>query len=397
LKSLAQHLQNPQGHMNQHLRPEPVPFIDIAAQRRRLGTSIDEAISRVLAHCQFINGPEVAQLEAELAAFSGARHVVTCASGTDALLMVLMAKNVGRGDAVLCPSFTFCATGEAVALAGATPVFVDVDQATFNIDANSLKRGIATAKRLGLEPKAVIPVDLFGQSADHDAIGAIAEAEGMFVLDDAAQAFGASYKGRRLGTSGLVTATSFFPAKPLGCFGDGGAIFTDDAQLAETLRSIRVHGQGSDKYDNVRLGLTGRLDTMQAAILIEKLKIFEDEIAARNRVAARYAQGLGNVVSVPHVAAGCTSIWAQYTIRLPKGSDRDGFAAALKAQGIPTAIYYPKSMHQQTAYRDYPVADGGLPVSERLSSDVISLPMHAYLDEPAQERIIKAVRGAFST
>jgi dTDP-4-amino-4,6-dideoxygalactose transaminase len=383
--------------MNQHLRSEPVPFIDIAAQRRRLGKSIDEAVSRVLAHCQFINGPEVTQLEAELAAFSGAKHVVTCASGTDALLMVLMAKGVGRGDAVLCPSFTFCATGEVVALLGATPVFVDVDEGTFNIDTASLKNGIAVSKKQGLKPRAVIPVDLFGQPADHDTISAIAEAEGMFVLDDAAQGFGASYKGRRLGTLGLATATSFFPAKPLGCFGDGGAIFTDDAQLAAKLRSVRVHGQGSDKYDNVRLGLTARLDTMQAAILIEKLKIFEDEIAARNQVAARYAQGLGNVVSVPHVAAGCTSVWAQYTIRLPKGSNRDGFAAALKAQGIPTAIYYPKSMHQQTAYRDFPVADGGLPVSERLSGDVISLPMHAYLDEPAQERIIKAVRGAFST
>jgi dTDP-4-amino-4,6-dideoxygalactose transaminase len=362
--------------MNQHLRPEPVPFIDIGAQRRRLGKSIDEAVSRVLAHCQFINGPEVIQLEAELAAFSGAKHVVSCASGTDALLMVLMAKGVGRGDAVFCPSFTFCATGEAVALTGATPVFVDVDEATFNMDANSLKRGIATAKRLGLRPRAVIPVDLFGQSADHDAIGAISQAEGPF---------------------GLVTATSFFPAKPLGCFGDGGAIFTDDAELAATLRSIRVHGQGSDKYDNVRLGLTGRLDTMQAAILIEKLKIFEDEIAARNLVAERYARGLGNVVTVPRLASGSTSVWAQYTIRLPKGSDRDKFAATLKAQGIPTAIYYPKSMHQQTAYRDFPVADGGLPASESLSCDVISLPMHAYLGESAQERIIKAVRGAFST
>jgi dTDP-4-amino-4,6-dideoxygalactose transaminase len=380
--------------MNQHLRPEPVPFIDIAAQRRRLGKSIDEAVSRVLGHCQFINGPEVAELETQLAAFSGAQHVVTCASGTDALLMVLMAKGVGRGDAVFCPSFTFSATGEAVALTGATPVFVDVDDATFNMDANSLKRGIATAIKLGLKPRAVIPVDLFGQSADHDAIGAVAKTQGMFVLDDAAQAFGASYKGRRLGTSGLATATSFFPAKPLGCFGDGGAIFTDDAQLAETLRSIRVHGQGSDKYDNVRLGLTGRLDTMQAAILIEKLIIFEDEIAARNEIAERYARGLGNVVTVPHVASGCTSVWAQYTIRLPKGCDRDGFAAALRVQGISTAIYYPKSMHQQTAYRDFPVADGGLPASESLSRDVISLPMHAYLDEPTQERIIKAVRGA---
>lgn len=380
--------------MNKHMLADPVPFIDIAAQRRRLGKSIDEAVARVLGHCQFINGPEVTQLEAELAAFSGARHVVSCASGTDALLMVLMAKGVGRGDAVLCPSFTFCATGEAVALTGATPVFVDVDEATFNIDAASLKRGIATAKKLGLKPVAVIPVDLFGQSADHDVIGAIAAEEGLFVLDDAAQGFGASYKGRRLGTLGLATATSFFPAKPLGCFGDGGAIFTDDAELAAALRSVRVHGQGSDKYDNVRLGLTGRLDTMQAAILIEKLKIFEDEIAARNKVAERYAQGLGNVVSVPRLLSGCTSVWAQYTIRLPEGCDRDGFAAALKAQGIPTAIYYPKSMHQQTAYRDFPVADGGLPASERLSSDVISLPMHAYLDEPTQERIIKAVRGA---
>ena len=382
--------------MNQHMRPEPVPFIDIAAQRRRLGKSIDEAVARVLDHCQFVNGPEVTALESALSKFSGAKHVVSCASGTDALLMVLMAKNVGPGDAVLCPSFTFCATGEAVALTGATPVFVDVDEATFNIDAGSLKRGIATARQRGLKPRGVIPVDLFGQSADHDAIGAIAEAEGLFVLDDAAQGFGASYKGRKLGTFGLATATSFFPAKPLGCFGDGGAIFTDDDALAETLRSIRVHGQGADKYDNVRLGLTGRLDTLQAAVLIEKLKIFEDEIAARNAVAERYARGLGNVVTVPRLAPGCSSIWACYTIRLPKGIDRDGFAAALKAQGVPTAIYYAKSMHQQTAYRDYPVADGGLPVCERLSDDVVSLPIHAYLDEPTQQRVIEAVRAALS-
>jgi len=383
--------------MNQHMRPEPVPFIDIAAQRLRLGKSIDDAVSRVLNHCQFINGPEVTALETALAAFSGAKHVVSCASGTDALLMVLMAKNVGPGDAVLCPSFTFCATGEAVALTGATPVFVDVDDSTFNMDTASLKRGIATARQRGLKPRAVIVVDLFGQSADHDAIGAVAEAEGLFVLDDAAQGFGASYKGRKLGTFGLATATSFFPAKPLGCYGDGGAIFTDDDELANTLRSIRVHGQGADKYDNVRLGLTGRLDTVQAAVLIEKLKIFDDEIAARNKVAVRYARGLGNLVTVPRLASGCTSVWAQYTIRLPKGTDRDGFAAALKAQGIPTAIYYTKSMHQQTAYRNYPVADGGLPVSESLSEDVISLPMHAYLDEPTQDRVIEAVRGALSS
>jgi dTDP-4-amino-4,6-dideoxygalactose transaminase len=277
------------------------------------------------------------------------------------------------------------------------PVFVDVDEATFNMDIASLKRGIATARKLGLKPRAVIPVDLFGQSADHDAVASVAEAEGLFVLDDAAQGFGASYKGRKLGTFGLATATSFFPAKPLGCYGDGGAIFTDDAELAATLRSIRAHGQGADRYDNIRLGLTGRLDTMQAAILIEKLKIFEDEITARNKVAERYARALGNIVTVPRLAPGCTSVWAQYTIRLPKGVDRDGFAAALKAQGVPTAIYYPKSMHKQTAYREFPVADGGLPVSERLSDDVISLPMHAYLDEATQDRVIAAVRDAITT
>src|SRR5215468_1089695 len=380
--------------MNLLSRPQEIPFIDVGAQRQRLGKSLDAALSRVLSHNQFINGPEVAQLEAALAAFCGARHVVTCSSGTDALLMVLMAKGLARGDAVLCPSFTFCATGEAVALTGATPVFVDVDEATFNMDAASLKRGIATARKLGLKPRAIIPVDLFGQSADFDAISAVAEAEALFVLDDAAQGFGASYKGRRLGTFGRATATSFFPAKPLGCYGDGGAIFTDDAALAERLRSIRVHGQGGHKYDNVRLGLTARLDTVQAAVLLEKLKIFDDEIAARNEVAERYSRGLGNVVTVPLLAAGCTSVWAQYTIRLPKGVDRDGFAAGLSAKGVPTAIYYPKSMHQQTAYMDFPVADGGLPVSERLSSDVISLPMHPYLDEVAQERVIAAVRSA---
>lgn len=382
--------------MNQHLRPEPVAFIDIVEQRRHLGSKIDTAVSKVLTHCQFINGPEVTQLEADLAAFCGAKHVVACASGTDALLMVLMAKGIGPGDAVICPTFTFCATGEVVALVGATPVFVDVDEATFNMNVASLKKGIATAKKLGLKPKAVIPVDLFGQSADHDAIAAVANEHGMFVLDDAAQSFGASYKGKRLGTLALATATSFFPAKPLGCYGDGGAIFTDDADLAEKLRSVRVHGQGSEKYDNIRIGLTARLDTIQAAILIEKLKIFDDEIEARNKVAQRYFDALHNIVTAPRVADGNVSTWAQYTIRLPKGHDRDAFANALKAQGVPTAIYYPKSMHQQTAYKHYPVADGGLPVSEAMSQDVISLPMHPYLDQAAQDRVIKAVRDAVS-
>lgn len=379
--------------MNQHLRSEPVAFIDLAAQRHRLGRAVDDAVARVMTHCQFIGGPEVAALEADLAAYCGAKHAVACASGTDALLLVLMAEGVGPGDAVICPTFTFCATAEVVALAGATPIFVDVDEDTFNINIASLKAGVLAARKQGLKLKAIIPVDLFGQPADHDAIRAVAEAEKLFVLDDAAQSFGARYKGKRLGKGPLATATSFFPAKPLGCFGDGGAVMTDDDDLVERLKSIRVHGQGSDKYDNVRLGLTARLDTMQAAILIEKLKIFDEEIAARDKVADAYAKALGDVVAVPRVADGNTSVWAQYTIRLPRGR-RDAFAAALKAKGIPTAIYYPRSLHQQTAYKHYPVGGNGLPVSERLSDEVISLPMHPYLDAPTQDRVVEAVRDA---
>jgi dTDP-4-amino-4,6-dideoxygalactose transaminase len=383
--------------MNEHSRLDqaPIPFIDIAAQRRRLGSAVDEAVARVLSHCQFVLGPEVRTLETELAAFCGARHAISCASGTDALLLVLMAREIGPGDAVFCPAFTFCATAEVVALLGARPVFIDVDQVTFNIDVESFKRGIAAAKRQGLKPKAVIPVDLFGQPADHDAVAAIANTEKLFVLDDAAQGFGATYKGRRLGTFGGATATSFFPAKPLGCFGDGGAIMTDDDALADVIRSLRVHGQGADKYDNVRIGVTGRLDTIQAAILIEKLKIFPDEIAARDRIAGRYAQGLGDVAIVPKVAAGSTSVWAQYTIRLAPGR-RDKLAVDLKAKGIPTAVYYPKPMHRLEAYKHFPVADGGLPVCDRLADEVISLPMHAYLDAPTQDRIIGAVRAALA-
>ena len=383
--------------MNQHARldPKPIPFIDVAAQRRRLGTKIDEAITRVTSHCQFILGPEVRALESELATFCGARHAVTCSSGTDALLLVLMAKGLGLGDAVICPSFTFCATAEVVAMIGATPVFADVDEATFNIDITSLESAIAKAKRLGLKPKAIISVDLFGLSADHDAIAAIAAAEGMFVLDDAAQSFGATYKGRRLGTFGLATATSFFPAKPLGCYGDGGAVFTDDDELAELVRSLRVHGHQADKYENVRIGMTGRLDTIQAAVLLEKLEIFPDEIAARDRVAQRYNAAFADVAIVPRVPAGYQSVWAQYTIRLKPGQ-RQAFAAALKAQGIPTAVYYAKPLHRQEAYQRFPIANGGLPVSDRLAEEVISLPMHAYLDVATQDRIVAAVRGALA-
>jgi dTDP-4-amino-4,6-dideoxygalactose transaminase len=381
--------------MNQRARldPAPVPFIDVAAQRRRLGRSVDDAIARVLGHCQFILGPEVRTLEAELAAFCGARFAVSCASGTDALVMVLMALGVGPGDAVICPSFTFTATAEVVVLVGATPVFADVEEASFNLDPLSMRRACETARKLGLRPKAVIPVDLFGQPADYGRITPIAEAENLFVLDDAAQAFGASYRNRRVGALAPATATSFFPAKPLGCYGDGGAVLTDDEELVKIMRSVRVHGEGRDKYDCVRIGINGRLDTIQAAVLIEKLKIFPEEMAARDRIARRYSAGLADVAAVPEVAQGSTSVWAQYTLRLPAGR-RDAFAAALKSQGIPTAIYYPTPVHRLEPYRRFPVAEGGAPVSERLADEVISLPMHAYLDEATQDRIIAAARGA---
>src|SRR6516165_2291442 len=296
--------------MNERARVEPaaIPFIDLAAQRLRLGRAVDEAIARVLGHCQFILGPEVRALEAVLADFCGARHAVSCASGTDALLMVLLAQGIGPGDAVICPTFTFAATAEVVALLGAAPVFADVEEASFNLDPHSLRSACAVARALGLRPKAVIPVDLFGQPADHERIAAVAQPEGLFILDDAAQAFGATYRNRRLGVVAHATATSFFPAKPLGCYGDGGAIFTDDDNLAAVLRSLRVHGEGRDKYDCVRIGLNGRLDTIQAAVLLEKLKIFSDEIAARERIARRYSAGLADVATVPEVASGSTSV-----------------------------------------------------------------------------------------
>jgi dTDP-4-amino-4,6-dideoxygalactose transaminase len=383
--------------MNQHARLDhaPIPFIDVAAQRRRLGRSVDEAIARVLGHCQFILGPEVRTFEAELAAFCGARHAVSCASGTDALVMVLMALGVGPGDAVICPSFTFTATAEVAVLVGATPVFADVEEASFNLDPDSLRRACATARAAGLRPRVVIPVDLFGQPADYGRITAIAEAEGLFVLDDAAQGFGATYQNRRVGALAPATATSFFPAKPLGCYGDGGAVLTDDDELVAVLRSVRVHGEGRDKYDCVRIGLTGRLDTIQAAVLIEKLKIFPDEIVARERVARRYSAALADVATVPRLAQGSTSVWAQYTLRLAPGR-RDALMAALKGQGIPTAIYYPIPLHRQGPYQHFPIAEGGAPVSERLADEVISLPMHAYLEEATQDRIIEAVRRALA-
>jgi dTDP-4-amino-4,6-dideoxygalactose transaminase len=370
----------------------PIPFIDVVAQRRRLGARLDEAVKRVLDHGRYILGPEVAQLEARLAAYCGARHALSCSNGTDALSLALRAKGVGPGDGVLVPALTFAATAEVVALCGATPVFVDVEATSFNLDPERVEEAIATARRLDLRAVAIITVDLFGQPADIDAIEPIARAHGLWILADAAQSFGASWRGRRVGTMGLITATSFFPSKPLSCFGDGGAVFTDDDGLRAIMESLRVHGQGADKYENVRIGINGRMDTLQAAIVLEKLTIFDDEIAARQRIANAYNDALGDVAVVPRPRQEASSVWAQYTLRLP-GRDRDQVARRLSAAGIPTAVYYPRPLNRQPAYARFP-AGGTLPVSERLSGEVLSLPMHPYLDAATQARVIDAVRAA---
>jgi dTDP-4-amino-4,6-dideoxygalactose transaminase len=381
--------------MTQHVSTvrATIPFIDLAAQQRRIAGQIESAIARVLAHGQYILGPEVRILEADLARLCGAKEVVSCANGTDALALVLMAKSLSPGQAVLCPSFTFAATAEAIVWFGATPVFVDVDPVTFNIDAASLDIGIATARQRRLDPVGVISVDLFGQPADYDELERVCAAHGLWLLADAAQSFGAAYKGRKVGTFGCATTVSFYPSKPLGCYGDGGAIFTDDPALAAILRSLRVHGQGVDKYDNVRIGMNGRLDTIQAAVLIEKLKIFAEEMAARDAIAARYGAALADVAVVPRLAEGCTSVWAQYTIKVDPAR-RAALAEQLRADGIPTEVHYAKALHQQAAYRHYPTAGNGLPVSEALVRQVISLPMHAYLAPDVQDRIVDAVRRA---
>ncbi len=370
-----------------------IPFIDLKSQQAHIKPKIDAAIGRVLAHGQYILGPEVAELERQLAKFCGAGHVLSCASGTDALILPLMVKGIGPGDAVFVPSFGFVATAEVAVLLGATPVFVDVDPETFLMDIDSLQSAIDEAAKQGLRPRAIIPVDLFGQPADYERIGEVAGTKGLFMLADAAQSFGATRAGKRVGTLAPMTATSFFPAKPLGCYGDGGAVFVDDAETLEILESLRVHGQGKDKYENVRIGVNGRCDTLQAAILLEKLAIFEEEIAARQRVADRYNNALADIVQTPIVAAESTSVWAQYTIRL---NNRDHVTAQLKESGVPTAIYYPIPLHRQVAYQGFLMAPGGLPVSEKLAGEVLSLPMHPYLSEADQSMVIDAVKNACS-
>lgn len=372
--------------------PDPIPFVDLKAQYHRLKDRIHTRIDDVLDHGRFIMGPEIGELEEQLAGFAEVKHAVAVSSGTDALVVALMAEEIGPGDAVFVPAFTFTATAEVVLLLGATPVFVDVDPGTFDMDPADLAARIAAVSGEGrLRPRAIIAVDLFGQPADYPALENLAGQHGLFLLADAAQSLGGSLGNRKIGTLAPTTATSFFPAKPLGGYGDGGALFTDDAARAKLFRSLRVHGQGEAKYDISRVGLNARLDTLQAAILLAKLEIFSDELAARERVAQRYDAALADVVATPVRRPNSTSAWAQYTIQL---DDRDGVAASLKASGIPSAVYYPRAMHLQPAYAAYGAGEGSMPVSERLSSRVLSLPMHPYLDEATQARICEGVIAA---
>jgi dTDP-4-amino-4,6-dideoxygalactose transaminase len=372
-------------------------FIDLGRQYELIKDEVKGGIDRVLSSQRFIMGPEVAELEERLAAFVQTRHALGCSSGTDALILPLMAYGVGPGDAVFVPSFTFFATAEVVSTVGATPVFVDVDPDTFNMDADSLADALARVKAQGtLVSRGVITVDLFGLPADYEAISALARTHGLFVLEDAAQGFGGEYRGRRAGSLGDVAATSFFPAKPLGCYGDGGAVFTDDDQLFELCSSIRVHGQGADRYDNVRLGMNGRLDTIQAAILLAKLGLFESEIKARNRHAAAYAERLRDVIKVPRVPDGYRSVWAQYTLTAADEAQRDAIVRHLREHDIPVMIYYPKPVHLATAYRSLGYERGSLPVSERLCERVLSIPLHPYLEEEEIEQVTRAIQEAIT-
>lgn len=372
-----------------------VAFIDLAAQQARIKDKIDDRIQQVLKHGKYILGPEVSELETKLAAFSGAKHVLGCANGTDALLLALMAFKVRGGEAIFCPSFTFAATAEVVPCMGAIPYFVDVDEDTFNIDIKSLESAISKAKEAGHKPSGIIAVDLFGLPADYDAIDAIAKREDIWVLADSAQGFGGTYKGRTTGSIGDIATTSFFPAKPLGCYGDGGAVFTNDDDLAALMTSYRFHGKGSHKYDNERIGMNSRLDTLQAAILLEKLAIYADEIIERQRVADRYKDGITHPsVKTPIVPEGYGSVWAQYTLKADSEKSRDAIMAALKEHNIPSVVYYPLPLHMQTAYKSFPVAGNGLPVSESLAKRVFSLPMHPYMDEETQDKIIEAINTA---
>jgi len=370
-----------------------IAFMDLKTQYGRLETKIRERIDGVLAHGRYVNGPEVAELEQALADYTGAKRVIGCSSGTDALLMPLMACGVGPGDAVFTTPFSFIATAEVVALIGATPVFVDIDPDTFNLDPNLLADAILRVKREGkLRPRMIIPVDLFGLPADYEAINDIACKHDLLVLEDAAQSIGGRYKDRMAGNLGYIGATSFYPAKPLGCYGDGGAIFTNDDRMADILRSIREHGQGENRYDNVRVGINGRLDSLQAAVLLAKLTEFEKEIEMRNQVAAWYDAKLTGVVK-PRIPDGYRSAWALYTVRSER---REAARAALQEAGVPTVVYYPKPLHLQPAFAHYGGRQGDFPHAEKASRQVFSLPMHPFLTEAEVDQAAEALKKALA-
>ncbi len=370
-----------------------IAFNDLKAQYHHLKKEIDANIAAVLESGAFISGPQVQELEDALCAYTGRKYCVTVSNGTDALVMPLMAKGIGEGDAVFVPSFTFVATAEVVSQQGATPIFCDVDDVTFNLDPASLRKKIQEVKAEGkLIPKAVISVDLFGLPADYHAIREICDEFDLLLMEDAAQGFGGEINGVKACNFGDVSTTSFFPAKPLGCYGDGGAIFTDDPEMYEILTSIRVHGKGTEKYDNVRVGLNARLDTIQAAILLPKLREFDTENTNRNKMAALYTQLLGDQYDTPVVPEGYYSSWAQYTIKAKSPEHRAKVQAALKAADIPSMVYYPKPLHMQTVYESLGYQAGDLPVSERLSSVVFSLPMHGYLTEDIVRKVCDVLR-----
>lgn len=368
-----------------------IPFIDLKAQQAVMRSEIEQRIMGVLDHGQYINGTDLREFESELQEFSGAAHALGLSSGTDALVVPLMAWNVGPGDAVFVPSFTYTASAEAILILRASPVFVDVDPVTFNIDLNDLKAKIAAVKAEGkLTPKVIMSVDLFGLPVEYEDIAAIAKAENMHFLSDSAQGFGGEYKGQKVGGLADVTATSFFPAKPLGCYGDGGAVFTNDEDLAIEMKSIRTHGANpKNKYDVKRVGLNARLDTMQAAILSVKLKHFPSELDARDKLAADYKSALGDAFDCPVVMNHQRSAWAQYTMKVRDGQ-RDAFIAHMKAKEVPTMVYYPSPMHFQPPYAPYGGGAGSLPVSEQLCHDVVAIPMHPYMDDKDRDTIIEA-------
>jgi UDP-2-acetamido-2-deoxy-ribo-hexuluronate aminotransferase len=374
----------------------PVPFLDLKAQQARIGEEMRRRIDTVLGHCQFVLGPEVAELEAELARRAGAAHCISVSSGTDALLIAMMAEDIGPGDAVFLPAFTYTATAEVPLLLRATPVFVDIDPATFQMDVADFEAKILAVAAGGkLRPRAVIGVDLFGQPAYWEAITDIADRHGLLTIDDCAQAFGASLQGRPLGTQADCTAISFFPSKALGAYGDGGALFTESAERAALYRSLRTHGEGKQRYDVQRIGINGRLDTLQAAVLLAKLTVFDDELMARERVAAHYDRRLGNILQTPARVPDSSSAWAVYAVLLPDGAARDRVQAACQAQGISTAVYYPKPLHHQPAYAGH--HDGSrLPVSEDVATRIMALPIHPDLTEAQCDRVCDAVAGALA-